>query len=616
MPLSYQFMYRHLISQYVTTSNTLLGGIVTVPLANSLTDRNISNYLSILDMPASRQLLENWSTTAYTLDNTWHNNFYNELRALNSNSGYPQQGGIRNIAISNGSECGTPQTYNAGDHLVNVQMDEKLSFLENTVFYVLSPLIGAVAGLTADPDFFKIGLLGRVPGSSRFIIDVQAKALSYTSGAHIYKGLIRYKKKILLVFNSQVSITNENKYQPSGILPYDYYGGGFFDTSEQSDIIDVGIGNITVEVEDKFSFIPTASALDIKQSSNNLNDSDYLKSYSGGLLTPTTLFDNFTTAFTAPNDLNNNNEEHLELNLRNGDWLAAEIDTGTAIQFTDCSYICNEAEILGTDEVCSSATYSVPSGGTFYNWSITEGSGIATLSGSGTTVTLNRIGTNSGNVTIRIEYGDGGVQCGNVVLTKRVLVVGTPTVNGIIPGQSRTLCQSYHASPESTLAIEAEGIPSSTGHSDWEWVSVSNNFIFNTSKNVIYLTPYQVGVLAFKVRVRNACGWSDYTKFQFNVVDCSSGGGRQRFSVFPNPTSGDVNIIEKSEESYNTSLLKHNKEKETITRLRLYDFSRSILIDKTRGSLNTLRLSQLTPGVYYLEIASYNTTETHKIIVK
>tara|TARA_R110002096_G_scaffold120290_4_gene260606 strand:- start:2574 stop:5831 length:3258 start_codon:yes stop_codon:yes gene_type:complete len=431
VPLSYQFLYRHLIRQYVTASNTLLGGIVTVPLTNSLSDASISDYLSILDTPASRQLLKNWSTNTYQVNNTFHDDFYSELRGLNNNSGYPQQGNIRNIALSNGSECGTPQTYNAGDHLANVQMNEKLSFLENLAFTFLGPLIGVTAGLTIDPDFFRVGLLSKVPGSSRFIIDVQAKALSYTNNAHIYKGLIRYKKKILGIFDSQVSITNVNKNQPNNILPLDYYGGGFFDTSGQSQIIDAGIADITVEVEDKFGFIPTASALDIKLISSNLDDVDYLKGYVGGIPTPTSPFDNFSTEFTTPNDIDNNNEQHLEFNRRNGNWLAEELEGINAV--SDCSAFCstNSVIINGSDSICSSGTYTLDNDNYSPIWSIISGQSLVSSSINGNSITITKLNINTtGTITLRAFISSGN-ECSNqtTTVTKNVFLNAKPIIS-------------------------------------------------------------------------------------------------------------------------------------------------------------------------------------------
>src|SRR5690554_2472064 len=204
IPMGLQYMYRHVTNQYITASTTLFGAAVLVPLLENNFDA--STYLSILDTPAARQMLKIWSNLSYVMDNTVHDDFYSELRGLNNNNGYPIE--IRNIAISNGSECGDTQNFNAGDHLLNFQYNRGLSFWGDLLSMIYNPIGGLVGGFLLDPDFFKITFLGMVPGSSRFIVDFQVQTISYQNDYQIYKGLIRYKKKILWLFDSQVSITN------------------------------------------------------------------------------------------------------------------------------------------------------------------------------------------------------------------------------------------------------------------------------------------------------------------------------------------------------------------------------------------------------------------------
>lgn len=43
-------------------------------------ERTIASYLTLLDEPATTQLLNNRATTTYTLDNNPHDTFYNNLR--------------------------------------------------------------------------------------------------------------------------------------------------------------------------------------------------------------------------------------------------------------------------------------------------------------------------------------------------------------------------------------------------------------------------------------------------------------------------------------------------------------------------------------------------------
>jgi len=308
VPVAFQFLYRHLTNQYITSSQTLFGGLITIPIIEN--NFNASTYLSILDTPASRQLLANFSTLNYSIDNNVHNDFFNDLKAkgLPGSGGYPIN--TRNIAISNGSECGNTQDFNAGDLLLDFQYNRGLSFLQDLLSMVVLPLGGSIGGLFVDNDFFGVELVGLIPGNSRFELDFWSKAIPYGNNNQIYKGRVTYKKKILWIGPTiTINITNVNKNQPSGVLPFDFYGGGFFDFSS----FDINLPFGDLFVRDKFNFIPTASALDIGRKNVLLNDFDYKNSYVGA--TPPNApkdspFDNFSTDFNTFNQ-NAHNREHI-----------------------------------------------------------------------------------------------------------------------------------------------------------------------------------------------------------------------------------------------------------------------------------------------------------------
>src|SRR5690554_3674026 len=60
LPVSIQFMYRHLTNQYIQTNTTLFGGYFTEPILEN--NFGISEYLSLLDAPSSRQIVKNFTT--------------------------------------------------------------------------------------------------------------------------------------------------------------------------------------------------------------------------------------------------------------------------------------------------------------------------------------------------------------------------------------------------------------------------------------------------------------------------------------------------------------------------------------------------------------------------
>lgn len=430
IPVSIQFMYRHLTNQYVQTNTTIFGGIITVPILEN--DYGISNYISILDTPATKQLLSNWSNFNYSIDNNVHQTFYNDLKTkgLANSGGYPVN--CRNISISNGSECGLLQNFNPNDDLVNFNWNKNLTFGGDLLSLVYMPLGGAVNGLFIDNDFFGVQALGSLPGKSKFNVEFNAKAMPYGSGNQIYKGRVSYTKKILWIGpNITVDITNVTKNQPAGILPLDTYGGGYYNTSIISNTLSVS----DLYVRDKFNFIPTTSALDIGKRNIALQDFDYKMAYIGGtppVAPKSSPFANFCTDFDK-NNPNTHNKQHISFNTRNGKWLEKEL-SNTPIT-TNCSFICNDAKINGTDNFCSSSNYSVSNAATTYNWSITSTSNLAVISsGQGTNAVVLSVVNPNLNGFITLSCYLGNFECGYTTISKRIHV-GRPTVENFIPIQ-------------------------------------------------------------------------------------------------------------------------------------------------------------------------------------
>lgn len=622
IPVSLQYLYRHITNQFIRTSQTLFGGFVTIPiLENNL---GVSNYLSILDAPATRQLLSNWSNLNYGIDNSVHNTFYNELKSMgvSGSGGYPTQ--CRYVAMSNGAECGNFQNFNPGDLLMSYNYNKSLSFLQDLASLVVLPLGGTLGGLFIDNNLFGVGLLGLVPGNSRFTVDFQAKAISYSTNNQIYKGLISYRKKILWLIPVTVNITNVQRNQPAGILPKDTYGGGFYNTS----ILTNGLNVNNLYVRDKFNFIPTTSGLDIGKRNVTLNDSDYRMAYVGAtppVAPKNSPFANFSTEFNRFNP-NSHNYSHLNFNSRNGEWLAKEI-TNVPIN-TDCSFVCSGGQISGADVLCNSSTYSAPTGAPFYNWSITQGNSLVTLTGNGTpNVTLTALPNASGQVILSLSMGDNGARCGNVTITKTIWV-GKPIVslpedcwsaNPTTPN-CFSICKQMEMTMGNYVYVDAKGLDVvSLQNNSWEWQAITNNFSLSPNENSAYINPYWYGTpqgyLGYKVRVKNACGWSDWFENYLDVIDCSNGGKMQNFrmnntySVYPNPSKDIVNVDLRDQ---------NNKPKKNATISgELFD-----LMGQTRAKVKiinnkaTFSVQGLNKGIYVLKIYINDQVESHQIAVE
>jgi hypothetical protein len=433
IPVSLQFMFRHITKQFVQVGNTTWGNVVTIPLADN--KYNVTNSLSILDAPASKQLIANFVNSGYGIDNTAHIDFYNELKAkgLANSGGYPMQ--CRNIAISNGSECGTPQNFNPGDDLVNVNYNKSLNFLEDLASLIVNPLGGSLAGEFVNRNFYGVAILGLHPGHSTYNVNFQAKSLYASGGNQIYKGRISYTKKIFWLIKITIDLTNVGKNQPSNMLPFDTFGGGYYNAEDL--IAPSTTPGLTVMIKDHFNFIPTVSALDIGKRNVTLSAADYLSSYIGAVppVAPkNSPFTNFTADINE-SDRTAHNKAHISFDKRNGDWLSSELDALINPSLlplrSNCSFICADAQITGENSFCSTAVYSVPHSAQSYNWSVTQGASLVALTGNGTNTVTLRLLAPKASQQIVLSLTVASPNCGSRTLTKTITVGNIPPTSSI-----------------------------------------------------------------------------------------------------------------------------------------------------------------------------------------
>lgn len=366
IPLGIQYFARHLADQFVDTPL----GDYKISIAGNGGSISIADIQGLFDSQGTKQLLSNYINSSLNLDNTTFNAFQTELRAL----GYPAQ--TRNIAISNGNHCGTPQEFNPSATLFSLTGNASTTALTTFLTIQTEPITGISAPILAfelkEPGL----LLGMLPGSSNFAMNFSAKALPAAgTSAQIYKGRITYTKKIFSLFGWDpkitVELTDKSKNNPPEVaLSYDYYPGGkyqmpldFETTTFNNDYVNAGISAYQAP---SFDFIPVPSALDIGGGSTPLNNSDYLRKYNSAsppAAPYTSPYVNFTTSFQ-PNS--NINEDHISFNARNGDWLAKEIDNNSEV--FDCLFICSDSQITGGDILCDSGVYSISNAATYFNW--------------------------------------------------------------------------------------------------------------------------------------------------------------------------------------------------------------------------------------------------------
>jgi len=604
IPLSYQYMYRHANSLYVRTGLYPLYDFV------QLIRNRAQPYkqLHITNTPAVRQMLVNYVNDNNQLDNTMHNQWQAEL----SNMGYPSNYGIRVVAVSNGSECAITQPYSPGSALLNFNGKATTRFLSDMIvsFYALGTGANLFSAfLTGKPAF----LLGFLPGRNEIKYQFTANAQPNQATSLLYHGYITYKKTWLWAIPIQVTVTNRSYYASSATLPYDYYPG-----AEQNDGLDLKsltVSNWLIKNGatgshiQTFCFLPVANALDIGGGKVALTNADYLSRYVGATPPPPgpkyTPFINFITAFNVNSPINN--EEHLDIHQRNGDWIANELNNTPAA--FNCSFICsNNMSITGGSAICSSpVTYTLnnaPTGsGVSIVWSASV-SGLVNIapSSNGSQATVTRSGTGqTGPLTLSAVVSNAS--CGSVTINSSTVQVGVPTIN-ISALQSGT-CSSAGYQTWSLKASSPDAITS------WQW-TVDNSssvgwYIDNPNSPSTFVDVPGGSGGGISVTATSSCGTGK------NGVTIYSNCPHIAITATPNPTTNNVTIAvaDKKETA------SFNKKKAMMYQIKVTDQLGNVKkqYKYSSGTANTtISLGGLVSGLYTIQAFDGTSWSSTKVI--
>lgn len=599
IPLGLLYLARHVGDVFLQTSL----GTYNFEIENT-GNFSLLDISDLLDAPAVRQMLIN-----YVDDNLDHSTSYNTTWQTQLKSkGYPLQ--TRNIALSNASHCSETQGLVSNELIADISFDGGTDTLVDLVLFVTG--LGSLVG-----DFFDDSptfLLGFLPGKTSLEGDFQAKAFPSTGTANIYYGKLTYEKTLLWLvpirrtlsqrsFNSVGNLFLDN--YPGGVNPV---GSNFMGSDYESGIL--GYYNYDVSFNPNFDFIPATSALDVGSGNTTLSPSDHLKVYSANnppTGSKTIPFVNFTTSFNQ----NNTNEPHISFNSLNGDWLAEEMDANTAIDIFDCTFVCSTLNITGSDNVCSSQTYSVQSGNANVDWS--SGSSKINISNSTTGQVVISPASSSarGNVTLTATISSP--DCGSTTISKN-LYVGKPYAN--LP-QAENICTNQ-------FPMNHYELPASEGAESYRLVSFSPNLTIGGMSEVTYYNAPALidfistspGTYLVELFTTNECGESRGAMY---VTSETCGlGGPGGFNVYPNPASKEVNIEANPEKSNSTYETQSLVSKPSIQLAKLYDFYGGFVKDIELDPYGTTKLdvSNLKEGKYFLKIQLREEEETYKIIVR
>ncbi|MDO5615076.1 MAG: S8 family serine peptidase [Cruoricaptor ignavus] len=152
---------------------------------------------------------------------------------------------------------------------------------------------------------------------------------------------------------------------------------------------------------------------------------------------------------------------------------------------------------------------------------------------------------------------------------------------------------------------------------EWEWEKMQDDFRWSINGNTVFVLPNKAGFpIGFRVRAKSDCGWTPWLFYVVNVKDCN-GGGSQLFQISPNPTSGILNIITKTNETANrNSTIKTSNSVKPVL-VEVYDNLGNLKIQKTlKANESSINIQHLPTGTYMVKITKENNTETHQVIKK
>ena len=363
-PLALQAFVKHLNN---AEFSLLWGAFPIVKLIDQYPELKVAKQL--LDVPASKQLLyyRIGDGGSLPIDNTQHDNFYATYHAL----GMPS---TRNIAISNGSQCGVLQPFPPYTLMFEVDsvMPLKLPVIANIIDFFTAPY-QVVGGLFTNRPFIGFGsILGVFSTKNTFVTSFSARSLPNQTNQQIYKGFVGVKRKILGLFNVNSFITNRSVNASSYMLPLDNGVGGQASFSDGSSVgVPSGLSDV-VKIPG-FNYVPSVSSLDIGNGNTIITPSQLYTGYNRDSPTASpnnSPFDNFVTSVTG-------NDDHVTFTPRNGDFLIKEL-SGVTTGFANCGIFCNPtSSFLITGPIVSGAnsTYSISSlpAGTTIDWQVNGG---------------------------------------------------------------------------------------------------------------------------------------------------------------------------------------------------------------------------------------------------
>lgn len=285
--------------------------------------------------------------------------------------------------------------------------------------------------------------------------------------------------------------------------------------------------------------------------------------------------------------------------------------------------------LTGPSTLCSSETYTLtnlPAGATITGWSASP-SGAVTLSGSGNSRTVTRVGSYNGQVTITATLNTA---CGSVNITRDVFV-GFPSIeclaysNSIEPVDGDFLCPwevgavTYLCSthPDNKIQIKTEA-----PHSQYELqirsypsLTVLHTQTVMSKQATLSYTPTVPGWYNIRVRaISHPCGIGPWYEDDIEYKNCYNPlGGRYDWKIYPNPASETLTVSMGSEAE---RVAVPDKSLLPPFSAVLYDTQgRQLRQGEGRDGAVQFDTRQLPEGTYFLHILHDGQVEKRQVVI-
>ncbi|MHB1107089.1 MAG: S8 family serine peptidase [Lutibacter sp.] len=321
--------------------------------------------------------------------------------------------------------------------------------------------------------------------------------------------------------------------------------------------------------------------------------------------------------------------------------------------------ISNIEELLGSSTICGSSieTYTLENvnPNTTTDWQLS--SNLKRIGASNTSIGIQPLSDYSSESAWVSAY-----QLGKIKATKSIWLNKPLTgMQSYCEDVTQTTCYltgitSYvQIGSTTTLALIAKGNVSEANYIDWEWQRSSGDFIFVDSPSFIdnpinggqgslgKTASLQVngsGLMIFKARTRNSCGWGDWKYFFWDVYASSSSYSLNTYletsnSTMEVPVQVDyssynkqlkIEILDiekwlqarygntKLEEPDMQKIIRFVESKNNTVKILIYNFRGEMVLDKEIiNTEESISLSQLRSDIYFIKITLKGLTDTKTI---